>query len=173
MNMRLPYLYVAVTLTLVTAVPMIGIAGDRTSQDPFKAGGNQSFDSFQKESEASMKMEGDRGAPGINSGGQDIKPGEGEQDGRPGTIGGRLRYLPRKKHCNTKARIGPQDSAFHRERSLNALLRLSPLRNGRAVGMAPPGPCSSPRRSMLTVATVCEPGIFHHRRQTSHFLSME
>jgi len=26
-------------------------------------------------------------------------------------------------------------------------LRLSPLRNGRAVGMAPPGPCSSPRRS--------------------------
>ena len=61
MNMRLPYLYVAVTLTLVTAVPMIGIAGDRTSQDPFKAGGNQSFDSFQKESEASMKMRGQGG----------------------------------------------------------------------------------------------------------------
>jgi len=97
MNMRLPYLYVAVTFTLVTAVPMIGIAGDRTSQDPFKAGGNQSFDSFQKESEASMKMEGDRGAPGINSGGQDIKPGEGEQDGRPGTIGGAPSLPPQKE----------------------------------------------------------------------------
>ena len=40
----------------------------------------------QAQGETSLKP-GDRGEPGINDGGQAIPPGEGEQTGRPGTIG--------------------------------------------------------------------------------------
>lgn len=96
MNLRKPYLLAALALALIAAGPSMGIAGERASQDSLKKGGaNQSFDSFQKESEASMKM--DRGEPGINDGGQAIKPGEGEQDGRPGTIGGSATLPPQKE----------------------------------------------------------------------------
>lgn len=79
------------------------MASDQSSQQGMKGEANQSFDSFQKESEAGLKMDGDRGAPGINSGGQAIKPGEGEQDGRPGTIfGGPPHCLLRMKRCSMK-----------------------------------------------------------------------
>jgi len=147
MNMRSPYLYVAVTLTLLTAVPIVGLAGDRTSQDPFEAGGNQSFDSFQKESEASMKMDGDRGAPGINSGGQDIKPGEGEQDGRPGTIGGVPSLPPQKEALQyegadkgRKTRVQPRAKPQRPIETVISAERTSSRH-------APPGPCSSSCRS--------------------------
>jgi len=83
-----------VTVGLIFAGPVAGMASDQSSQQGMKGEANQSFDSFQKESEAGLKMDGDRGAPGINSGGQAIKPGEGEQDGRPGTIFGGPASLP-------------------------------------------------------------------------------
>jgi hypothetical protein len=45
--------------------------------------------------ETSLKPEApDRGKPGINSGGQVISPGEGEQSGRPGTVFGGSATLP-------------------------------------------------------------------------------
>lgn len=94
MNIRMPYLQAALALALAGTGVTLGFAGERASQDSMKGGTNQSFDSFQKESEAALKKDGDRGAPGINVGGQAIKPGEGEQDGRPGTIFGGPASLP-------------------------------------------------------------------------------
>ena len=45
--------------------------------------------------ETSLRPEApDRGKPGINSGGQVISPGEGEQSGRPGTVFGGSATLP-------------------------------------------------------------------------------
>lgn len=83
-----------VALGLILAGPVAGMADDQTSQRGMQGEAEKSFDSFQKESEAGLKMDGDRGSPGMNSGGQAIKPGEGEQDGRPGTIFGGPASLP-------------------------------------------------------------------------------
>lgn len=83
-----------VTVGLILAAPVAGMASDESSPQGMKGEANQSFDSFQKESEAGLNMDGDRGSSGINSGGQAIKPGEGEQDGRPGTIFGGPASLP-------------------------------------------------------------------------------
>jgi hypothetical protein len=79
MKVRTPHMVsAAVILGFIFAAPVAGVGGETNKS------------SFQKESEAGLKMDGDRGAPGINSGGQVIKPSEGEQDGRPGTIFGGL-----------------------------------------------------------------------------------
>jgi len=94
-KVRTPHMVsAAVTLGLIFAGPVAGMADDPASQRGMGGETNKSFDSFQKESEAGLKMDGDRGAPSINSGGQVTKPSEGEQDGRPGTIFGGPASLP-------------------------------------------------------------------------------
>lgn len=88
---------VALFFGLMGATPITAMAGEderQVSQQERQGTANESFHQFQKESESGLKMDGDRGAPGINSGGQVIKPGEGEQDGRPGTIFGGPASLP-------------------------------------------------------------------------------
>jgi len=113
-----------VTVGLIFAGPVAGMASDQSSQQGMKGEANQSFDSFQKESEAGLKMDGDRGAPGINSGGQAIKPGEGEQDGRPGTIFGGPASLPPQNEAvqYEGADKGKKNATFYRERGLGSIL---------------------------------------------------
>ncbi|MGH7230407.1 MAG: hypothetical protein ACREJU_03500 [Nitrospiraceae bacterium] len=74
MNSIRGWIIAAATAGVIGFVPFAGYADD------FNKGSRSS-----EKGQIDKSNMGDRGEPGKNMGGQDTKPGEGEQTGRPGT----------------------------------------------------------------------------------------
>ena len=90
---------VILTAVLGFALGLMPFAAYATDQ---KGQGHKGKDSIDSSKNPQSNM-GDRGKPGINTGGQATESGEGEQTGRPGTIFGAPATLP------------PQDKALQHE----------------------------------------------------------